>query len=371
MRIVLTGGGTGGHLYPALAIARFLQENYPATQILFVGTTSGLEAKIVPRAGFAFATVRSQGLERKISWSNIQTTFKVICGLKEAKRILKNFAPDLVVGTGGYVCGPVMLMAVLMGIPTAIHEQNAFPGITNRLLARFAHLVMVNFPEAVTFFRSARRVEVTGLPVRPEILRVDRESGARRLGLDPRCLTLLAVGGSRGARSINQAMVKVIQYYQQEQKNIQIVHIAGNSGFEEMTKSLQEQGLFLGENGNIRVVPYIYDMENVLAVADLTICRAGAATLAEIAAKGIPAILIPYPYAAENHQEYNARALERQGAAVVIRDQDLNGNDLLQTVQQLLLNPGQLASMAIAARSLGSPQAVEKIVSLLKLLANR
>ncbi|MGI6648044.1 MAG: undecaprenyldiphospho-muramoylpentapeptide beta-N-acetylglucosaminyltransferase [Bacillota bacterium] len=364
MRVVFTGGGTGGHLYPALAIARYLQKVYPKIQILFIGTAQGLEAEIVPRAGFNFLTISSQGLKRRFSWSNIKTGWLVLRGLRESRRILKQFAPDLVVGTGGYVCGPVVLMAHWLGIPSAIHEQNAWPGITNRILSRLVSLVMTTFEESKPHFTRAARVEVTGLPIRPEIMEVNRLAGAKSLNLNPQLLTILVVGGSRGAQSINRAMLTILEHYQ-NRPDIQIVQVTGTLGYEETRKSIIERGLDLEESGNIRVVPYLYDIENALAVADLMICRAGAATLAEISAKGIPSVLIPYPYASENHQEHNARAFEAQGAAVVIKDRDLSGEKLLAAVQELLEEPGRLSRMAVAAHKLGRPQAVKEIVSLL------
>jgi UDP-N-acetylglucosamine--N-acetylmuramyl-(pentapeptide) pyrophosphoryl-undecaprenol N-acetylglucosamine transferase len=364
MRIVFTGGGTGGHIYPALAIAKYLLTINPEISILFIGTKNGLEADLVPRSGFQFAAVSSQGLQRRLAWSNIKSGFIALRGLYESKKILSKFAPDLVVGTGGYVCGPVVLTAHLMGIPTAIHEQNAWPGITNRLLSRVAGLIMVNFPESISRFLQGTRLTVTGLPVRPEIMGVDRWTGAQRLRLNPYLKTILVVGGSRGARSINQAMLRVLGHYS-DGNEVQIIQVTGTEGYGEMQKNLEDLGLYLGESGNIRVVPYLYDIENALAIADLMICRAGAATLAEITVKGIPSILIPYPYASENHQEYNARALESQGAAIVIKDRELSGESLLCTIQQLLETPNQLARMEAAAAALGRPKAVEEIVDLL------
>ncbi len=361
MRIVFTGGGTGGHIYPALAMARQLKTADPTAEILFIGTRNGLEAELVPRAGYEFAAISSQGLQRKLTGANLKALWAAVKGLKESNTVLNEFAPELVVGTGGYVCGPVVLMAHLKGIPTAIHEQNAWPGITNRLLARWVDLIMVNFPEALSRFPKFAKTAVTGLPVRPEILTVDRQTGAARLGLDPAKRTLLVVGGSQGARSINQAMLRLLMHYGSD-KQLQIIHVTGPSGYAELRQDLANRGLVLAENGNIRVVPYLYDMENALAIADLMICRAGAATLAEITAKGIPSVLIPYPFASENHQEFNARALAARGAAFLILDRELSGDNLLSTVQELLANPEQLAAMAAAVARLGRPQAAQDIV---------
>ena len=369
MRIVFTGGGTGGHIYPALAMARQLKTTNPAAKILFIGTRNGLEAELVPRAGYEFAAISSQGLQRKLTGANLRALWAAGQGLKESNTVLSEFAPELVVGTGGYVCGPVVLMAHLKGIKTAIHEQNAWPGITNRLLARWVDLIMVNFPEALSRFPKSAKTAVTGLPIRPEILSVDRQTGAKHLGLDPAKRTLLVVGGSQGARSINQAMLRLLAHYASD-KQLQIIQVTGTSGYAELRQDLANRGLALADNGNIRVVPYLYDMENALAIADLMICRAGAATLAEITAKGIPSILIPYPFASENHQEFNARALKDQGAACLILDRELNGDKLLSTVQELLAKPEQLVGMAAAAARLGRPQAAQDIVERLSHLVS-
>lgn len=360
MRIVITGGGTGGHIYPALAIARQLMTENPAAQILFVGTQNGLEAELVPRAGYKFAAINAQGLRRKLTGANLKAFWAAGKGLMDSNQVLNEFAPGLVVGTGGYVCGPVVLMARLKGIPTAIHEQNAWPGLTNRLLARWVDLVMVNFPEARSRFPRSAKTAVTGLPVRPEILAVDRQTGAKRLGLDPAKRTLLVAGGSQGAYSINQAMLRLLIHFSRN-KQVQIIQVTGPGGYAQLQQDLANQGLVLPENGNIRIVPYLYDMENALAVADLMICRAGAATLAEITAKGIPSVLIPYPYASENHQEFNARALQAKGAASLILDRELTGDKLLSTVQGLLAKPEQLTRMAAAAANMGRPQAAREI----------
>ncbi|MDH7478808.1 MAG: UDP-N-acetylglucosamine--N-acetylmuramyl-(pentapeptide) pyrophosphoryl-undecaprenol N-acetylglucosamine transferase, partial [Syntrophomonadaceae bacterium] len=207
MRVVLAGGGTGGHLYPALAIARGIKQQNPAAEILFIGTSRGLEAQVVPREGFPFIPITVQGLERRFSWRTVVTLAKTLKGLKESWTILRRFSPDLVIGTGGYVCGPVLYVAHRLGIPTVIHEQNAFPGLTNRWLSRYVDLVLLTFEESKAYFPGARKIVTTGLPVRPAILTAERSRAARRWCLDPSKTTLLAVGGSQGARSINRAML--------------------------------------------------------------------------------------------------------------------------------------------------------------------
>ncbi|NPV26577.1 MAG: undecaprenyldiphospho-muramoylpentapeptide beta-N-acetylglucosaminyltransferase [Firmicutes bacterium] len=365
MRVVLTGGGTGGHIYPALAIARGLKESQPKVKILFVGTQQGMEATIVPKEGYRFRTVTAEGLERRVSWRIIKTGVKLIKGFIEAYRVLRDFQPTVVVGTGGYVCGPVVMVASLMGLPTVIHEQNALPGITNRFLAGRVDRVLTTFPDSVRHFPKSARVFVTGLPIRSEILRVTREVGARCLKIDPAKFTLLVVGGSRGAQSINRAMGQVLLAWQNRHDR-QIVFVTGQAGYDDTMANLQEMGIDLAKCGNIMVTPYVYDMENALAVADLVVCRAGAATLAEITAKGIPAVLIPYPFAAENHQEFNARSLVERGAAELILDRELSGERLLGVLDRLFSDRKRLARMAAASKSCGQPDALDEIINHIK-----
>lgn len=361
MRVLVTGGGTGGHIYPALAIARGIREKYPGAELLYVGTAGGMEADIVPKEGYAFKTVTVEGLPRKITPRTLVTFGKVLKGIGQAFAVLKSFAPDVVIGTGGYVCGPVVMAAALQKIPALVHEQNAYPGITNKLLAPFVSRVMVTFPESIKYFSPNARISVTGLPVRPVILTAERVTAIKSLGLAGDKLTLLVFGGSRGARSINQAIVEAVKDFVVRQ-DLQILLVTGTLGYEETLKKLQGAGISLDKNGNIIVKPYLYNMEEALAAADLVVCRSGAATLAEITALGLASILIPYPYASENHQEFNARALSDQGAAVLIKDGELTGTRLVLAVTKLLDDQPALNKMASASKALGRPQALERIL---------
>lgn len=368
MKVLVTGGGTGGHIYPALAIARGIKEKHPEAEILFVGTVKGLEADIVPREGFPFRTVTVEGLTRKISIKAFTTLLKTCKGCFEAFKIIKGFKPSVVVGTGGYVCGPVVLIAGLLRIPTLIHEQNAYPGITNKLLARIVNKVAVTFPESRKYFPAKADVVLTGLPVRPEIQTTEREGAIRALGLDKDKFTILTVGGSRGARSINKAMIKVIAQAVNGQE-IQIIHMTGQLGFDETVAEMKTAGIDMVNCGNITVKPFLYNMDEALAAADLVICRAGATTIAEITVRGLPAILIPYPYASDNHQEYNARALVENGAALMILDRDLNGPKLWDVLRELYQDPHRLALMGQAARELGKPDALRHLLDMVEVLA--
>lgn len=361
---MITGGGTGGHVYPALAIARGLKQARPEAGILYIGTRRGLEADVIPRAGLPFATVTVQGFERRRVWKNIAAVTKLTRGLIEAYILLRRFRPRVVVGTGGYVCGPVCLIAACLGIPVVLHEQNAYPGVTNRWLARLAHTVCLTFPEAAKFFPRGTDLVTTGLPVRPEILAAQREEARERLEIKPHQTLILSAGGSQGARSLNQAMLSLFRAYN-GQTSVRIIHVAGRQGYESLVQEVEKLGINMGKDGNITLVPYLYEMEMALAAADLVIGRAGASFLAEVLARGLPAILVPYPYAASNHQEYNARAVAQKGAAIVIRDSELKSGKLLKTVESLLAQPERLKAMAQASSRLGRPDALERIVTLI------
>ena len=372
MRFVIAGGGTGGHIYPALAIARALERQDATATILFVGTGHGLESELVPHAGYPLQTIHLYGFQRRISWRNLQNVFWTVRSLWEVRKILREFRPDAVIGTGGYVCGPVVWSAASAGIPTLIQEQNAFPGVTNRILSRVVDVAAVGYPEAAPKFAGHKaRVVVTGNPVREDLLQETREESCRHFGLRPELPVLLITGGSQGARSINQAALAVHRRWAGK-KEVQILHITGQTDYNNIIHTLQAEGLpiYDGEAGRI-VVPYLHEMPKALAAARLVVSRAGAIGLAELTLRGIPAILIPYPFASENHQEINARALEKNGAAVVIRDSELTGELLTATVEKLIADSEKLRSMAAAAAAMGTPRAADEIATLVFDLLNR
>ena len=362
MRVLLSGGGTGGHIYPAVTIARALAAREHA-EILFVGTKQGLENDIIPKEGFAFRTIDVRGLERRLSLAALVTVGKAAVSVWQSLALIRSFRPDVVIGTGGYVCGPVLLAASLCRVPTVIQEQNVIPGLTNRLLARFVDGVVVGYAEAAHYFSHPGKVVVTGNPIRSDVMTTSREEGMRRLGLDPAKTTILVSGGSRGARSINEAMVAVHQHFA-GRPGIQILHITGQSEYNSLVDKLQLLRIDLSGVGNSIIQPYLYDMPAALAAADLAVFRAGAVGLAELTARGIPAVLVPYPYAAENHQEYNARVLEKSGAAVVITDAKLSGPELARMIETLIEDKAALSRMAGASLALGRPQAADAIADL-------
>ena len=366
MRIIVSGGGTGGHIYPAVTIANQIKEKQPDAEIIFVGTREGLECEIVPRYGYPIEFIEVAGFQRKLSLDTIKSTFKLLAGLIDALKLIRKIKPDLVVGTGGYVCGPVLFLAALQGIPTCIQEQNAMPGVTNKILAHFVKKVFLGYQEAGKYFGGNSEKIFTGNPIRKEILEVSRATAIEKFKLDPAKKTILVSGGSRGARSINDAMA-LVETSLAGRSDVQVIHITGETGYEKFIGQVEKKVLM---SDNIKVFRYMHDMPLALAAADLAIFRSGAIGLAELMARGIPSILVPYPYATANHQEHNARAVEGAGAAVVILDKELTGEILLKQIESLLADESKLQKMKDAAKALGRPEAAEdiarKVLALLK-----
>ena len=360
-RILFATGGTGGHINPALAVAGYIRENYPKAEILFVGTADRMEAQLVPNAGYAFKTIEIQGFSRELNFEGVKHNLKTVELLMksegQAKKIIRDFKPDVVIGFGGYVSGPVLSVAARMGIPTAVHEQNAFPGVTNKNLAKKVDVVMLTAPEAEKLLKPKNPCVVTGLPIRGEIILANREFARAEMKLDSRPL-ILSMGGSLGAKAINEA-VKYLILNRYEKKDCYYLHATGKAG----AAMIDEIGrdVDLGANPQIMLREYINDMERCLAAADLVICRAGASSLSEIQALGKPSILIPYPYAAENHQYYNAKTMSDRDAAILIEEKDFTGERLLSEVEKLLTSPERLKEMGENAKKMAILDASQRI----------
>lgn len=357
MKVILSGGGTGGHIYPALTIAGAIKAAEPDAEITFVGTRQGLEKDIIPRYGYPLEFIEVAGFERHLGLGTVKSALKLLLGMKEAYTLLNRINPDLVIGTGGYVCGPILFWAAMKRVPTCIQEQNAMPGVTNKILSRFVDKVFLGYKEGGKYFASHAEKVFTGNPVRQEILEARRLDGIAKFHLDPLKKTLLVFGGSRGARTINNSMLAVEKALAGNPQ-IQILHATGTVGYEKHVAALGEEVL---KADNLHVVPYLHDMPQALAAADLAVSRAGAIGLAELMVKGIPSILIPYPYATANHQEFNARALATQGAAKVCLDKDLTGDWLLGEIQKLLKDPDSLEMMHRSAIKASMPEAADTI----------
>ncbi len=354
IRIAVSGGGTGGHIYPAVAIARELLQLEPEAQILFIGGRGRRESTIVPEFGFDFVPISVESFPRSLSLRWFKVAFNVPMGLIESLVVLKRFLPQVVIGTGGYVCGPVLLGAVLLHIPIVIQEQNALPGVTNRIVGRWASEVHVPFEVAVRYFISGR-TKITGNPVRPEI--VTAVGDHEKLGLKRDKLTILFMGGSQGARSINNAAVEALKQLVQFEPHIQVIHQTGEHDFTNIKAAYDKLPY-------AKVVrPYFDAIQDIYAVTDLVVCRAGAMTLAELAVRGLPSVLIPYPYAAEDHQTPNAQALEDKGSAVMIKDDQFMEERLTDVLSTLIQDRERLSSMAEVSRSLGNSDTAREIAS--------
>lgn len=368
-KIIFAAGGTGGHINPALAVAGEVRRRYPDAKILFIGTAEKMEARLVPAAGYDFKTIQISGFNRVLNLNGIKQNIKTLSYLlkssSQAKSIIKEFSPDVVIGFGGYVSGPVVRAAAKLGIPTAIHEQNAFPGVTNKTLAKMVDAVMLTAEQAAQYMQPKNPVIVTGLPVRGELLEADKDISRAELGLDEKPL-ILSMGGSLGAKAINEAMLEVIANRWQG-NNCTFMHATGKD-CKDFPERLAEKGVDLNSK-NIIIRDYINDMHRCLAAADLVICRAGASSLSEFQALGKPSILIPYPFATENHQFHNAKALADNGAAIVIEEKDLTSAKLMQQIDTLLESPGKLDSMGRAAKAMAVTDAQQRIVEVLGKIA--
>ncbi|MDD4378236.1 MAG: undecaprenyldiphospho-muramoylpentapeptide beta-N-acetylglucosaminyltransferase [Eubacteriales bacterium] len=364
MKILFAGGGTAGHINPALAIAKYISERNPDWDILFIGTKVGLEKELIPKEGFNIRYITVKGFKRKLSLDNFKTTACLFLGMIQAKKILSEYKPDIVIGTGGYVSGPVVFMASIMKIPTLIHEQNVFPGVTVKILSRFADVVAISFEESKRYLKVSKRIIHTGNPIREEILKADSEISRFALGLNSKPF-IVAFGGSLGADKINETLIEYIQYIY-EKDDVQLMFGTGKKQYRQVMERLHELGINLKKKPHIKVYPYIYNMDNALAAADLVVCRAGAITLSEITAIGKPSILIPSPNVTNNHQEYNARALEKQGASIVLTEDRLNGKMLYQQIETLLRDTKLLKGMGKHSKNMGITNATEKIYHILQ-----
>jgi UDP-N-acetylglucosamine--N-acetylmuramyl-(pentapeptide) pyrophosphoryl-undecaprenol N-acetylglucosamine transferase len=353
LRILFAGGGTGGHLYPGIAIAEEIRKRRPEAAIVFVGNGKTLEARVVPERGFRFLPIWVAGFRRSLSPDAFVSVLKLLVALVQSFLLIRREKPDVVVGTGGYVCGPPLFVASLCRIPTLIQEQNSYPGLTTRLLAPRATEVHLSFECAKRYLKRTHCVKVTGNPTREAIGTIDRAAGAARTGVDPDRFTLLVVGGSRGARSINDAMITALPLL--AGLDVQLLWAAGKDEFDRVQVALHA----IGETGfPVRLFPYIAEMEYAYGAVDLVVCRAGATTIAEITRAGLPSILIPYPFAAADHQTENARAMVEGGASVLIKDGEL-AERLVPELRDLVRDRERLYAMSLRAQALAAPRATE------------
>jgi UDP-N-acetylglucosamine--N-acetylmuramyl-(pentapeptide) pyrophosphoryl-undecaprenol N-acetylglucosamine transferase len=371
MKIFFAGGGTAGHVNPALAAANYIRERDPSAAISFSGGTGRIEEVLAARAGYPIYAFPLQGLSRELSPSgirrNLTALYQTASAIREAKEIIRREKPDVVVGTGGYASFPMVYAAAQLGVKTALLEVNATPGMALKRLSKKVDCVMVAFEETAQHLTGAKRVEVTGSPVRAEILRC-RDNLYEPVFENSDRPLVTCFWGSVGALYMNKKMEEVIRLTAKS-GSFDLLHSVGSSAWEWLPGEVRDLGVDLDNCPNVRVQEYIYDMDRVLAQSDLVICRAGASTLAEICAAGVPAIIVPSPYVADNHQEKNARLLEKAGAAIVLTEQDCTPELLYDTVQGLLANPEKLRRMGEKAREKAQPNALDKICAIIRELA--
>ncbi len=366
MRVLMTGGGTAGHINPALTIANAMKEAYPNAEILFVGAEGRMETRLVPAAGYPIETMKVSGFLRKLTPAaighNVQAAWQALTASGRADRIIRDFKPDIAIGTGGYVCGPILRQAAKRGIPVVVHESNALPGVTVKMLSKWA-TVCVSEEAAKKHLPENANVVVTGNPLPAAFSSIPKAEARARLGLDERPL-VLSFGGSLGATAINCAMSGVLEKSHRE-GNIQHIHGAGKAGYAAMCESLKASGVPLAADG-ISVREYIDNMKDCMAAADLVICRCGAMTLTELQACGKPSILIPSPYVAENHQFHNAQALVERGAARCIEEKDLTAASLWEAIKEITSTPATMMRMGENARKGANLDAMDAVLAVIR-----
>ncbi|MFZ0686066.1 MAG: undecaprenyldiphospho-muramoylpentapeptide beta-N-acetylglucosaminyltransferase [Terriglobales bacterium] len=352
IRIVIAGGGTGGHVIPALAIAQQLKKQFGA-EVLFIGTARGIETRLVPQAGFPLELIQIGALNKVSLMTRLKTLFDLPRAIAASSRLLSDFDPEVVIGVGGYASGPAMVAAIRRRLPTLAFEPNVVPGFANRMIARWVSAAAVHFEETCQYFPHCK---VTGVPVRQAFFSI----AAKTSGVP----TLLVFGGSQGARAINQAMIESLPGLRAKIPGIHVIHQTGQRDYDRVLAAYQQSGI----SGEVH--KFIDDMPGTFARADLLVCRSGASTVGEITAAGKPAIFVPFPAAADDHQNVNARALERAGAAVVVEESNLGAAYLVDTIAALIGDTARLQSMSAAAKSLAHPKAVEEIAEMVSTLAN-
>lgn len=357
MRVIIAGGGTGGHIFPGLAIAEEFKNRNERTEVIFVGTEYGIEARVIPREGYTIKFLRAEGIVGVSVLKKIRAIIKMFLSVIDSYRIIRTVRPDIVIGVGGYASGAIVFISSLMSIPTMILEQNSIPGLTNKILGKFVNAICTTYQESISFFPKAKTF-LTGNPIRIHILKGDTDSGYKLFSLDKDLFTVFIFGGSSGARSINVTVIDALNYLYDLKDKIQFLHQTGISDYEK-TRELYRKYGFKGT-----ITPFIYQMGEAYAVADLVISRAGATTLAELTALGKPALLIPYPYAAGHHQEMNARKLFEMGAARMILNSKLKGESLAQNIKELYMHETLRAEMQRNSRALGRPDAGAKAVDI-------
>ena len=371
MNVIFTCGGTGGHINPAIAVANSWRERHPDSRILFIGGKGNMEEQLVPEAGYPLEVMHAFGLERSLSLSAIRNNWRavksVFAGIAKCKKIIREFDADVVIGTGGYASFPALYAAKKLGIPTCVHEANAMPGLTTRLVANWVDKVLVCFPESAKHYRNPEKVAVVGMPVRREFIYTQKQTARQELGIGEKPLVVSAFG-SQGAKAMNEVMAELFAIEQKEGFPFRHIHAVGSYGWGWMPDYVAKKGVDLKKTQDISMQEYIYNMPTMMAAADVIISRAGASSCSEIAASGTPCVLIPSPNVTDNHQEKNARALESQGAAVVVTEKDCTARRLYEEISALLQDKKRYGDMTRALHSVAVPDSAERLCDVMEQL---
>lgn len=371
MRALISGGGTGGHINPALAIADKIRMENPDAVVEYVGTAKGLEATLVPKAGYKIHYIKVKGFKRSLSFDNFDAAIKAFTSVVAAKKIIKEFKPDVVIGTGGYVCWPVLKAAAKAGIPTIVHESNAFPGVTTRMLSKYVDKILLGFEESKKYLDcDESKLLRVGSPVSEKMINANKESSRNKLGIDESEKMVLSAGGSLGAMAINNSVYELIKNYTLPE-GVYHVHATGNAGWQEQSARYLELGFEKVDDdtlkkGKVTVCRYIYNMHELLSACDVEICRAGAMTISELAVMGKAAVIVPSPYVTNNHQYKNAKVLCDKNAALMIEEKNLNGEILTSTVKELIENDEKRHTVENNVREFAVTDSLDRIYDIIK-----
>lgn len=361
MKVVISGGGTGGHIYPAVAIIEELKKRDSNIDILYIGSKNSMESELIPSLGINYKSIEVMGLPRKINKKFFKSIFVLLKGLRQAKKILKRFKPDVVIGTGGFVTGPVLYKAHKMGIYTIFHEQNSYPGITNRILSRYVNAMAVTFKESIKFFKNNDKCVVTGNPIRNRFEFLNREQSLKFFEIDENSKNIFSFGGSNGSEELNKAVLGILDKFCENEK-ISLIHVTGKLNYDKFLEEIKNKDIKIGNN--VKILPYMTEMDKAYGVSDLVITSSGAITLAEISKIGLASILIPKAYTTENHQEFNARAYKDIGASELILEKELNSDLLWENIEKIIFDNSRLEQMKENAKKLATPNAVKDFVSI-------
>ena len=362
MKVVIAAAGTAGHINPGIAIANKIKKEEKDSEIIFIGTTRGLENDLVPRAGYKLKTIDAYGLSKKISIENIKKMYKTFKGYSEAKKIISEFKPDIVIGTGGYICGATISSAHNLKIPTILHESNAFPGKAIKMLANKTNTILVSFEDAIPRIKNCKNVVFTGTPVKikkKEFNENEKIKIINDIGLSDKKPIILVFGGSQGAKRINDTLVEIIK--NKLNKNYQVIWATGPKQYDIIKEELETLNMNINNISNMKILPYIYNMEDLMNIVDVIVARSGAMTITEISNLGKPSILVPLPNVSHNHQLYNAKALEKVKAAKIILDNEINGKILNKTIEEIILNKQKMMYMGKNALKISTKDAEDKI----------